>query len=122
MKKVTTRSTKITKAAANAGAVAFAPARSVPAKKPAAKTTRTTITAEIDVGFGNALYIRGEGPGLSWDKGVLMDCAADNKWIVTISDATTPVTLKFLLNDITWCVGNDYVVGPGESLITVPAF
>ena len=115
MKKTTTRNTKGAKAAAK-------PARKAPAKKPAVKTTRTTINAQIDVGFGNALYIRGEGPGLSWDKGLVMDCVADDQWIITISDATVPVVFKFLLNDITWCVGNDYVVEAGGSAALVPVF
>jgi hypothetical protein len=116
MKKTTTKNTKGPKAAA------ARPARKAPAKKPAVKTTRTTITAQIDVGFGNALYIRGEGPGLSWDKGLVMDCVADDQWIITISDATMPVVFKLLLNDITWCVGNDYVVEPGGSIALVPVF
>lgn len=124
MKKATTKNTKTTKAAAAAssGAAAAKPVRKAPAKKPAVKTTRTTITAQIDVGFGNALYIRGEGPGLSWDKGIVMDCVADDKWVITLSDAAMPVVFKFLLNDITWCVGNDYVVDPGASMTTVPVF
>lgn len=116
MKKTTTKNTKGAKAAA------AKPVRKAPAKKPAVKTTRATITAQIDVGFGNALYIRGEGPGLSWDKGLVMDCVADDQWIITISDATVPVVFKFLLNDITWCVGNDFVVEPGGSAVLVPAF
>jgi hypothetical protein len=115
MKKATTKNTKTAKTAAKS-------APKAPAKKPAVKTTRTTIAAQIDVGFGNALYLRGEGPGLSWDKGIMMDCVADDKWIVTISDATRPIVFKFLLNDMTWSVGNDYVVEPGASLTTVPVF
>ena len=116
MKKTTTKNINGSKAAA------ARPARKAPAKIPAAKTTRTTINAQIDVGFGNALYIRGEGPGLSWDKGLVMDCVADDQWIITISDATVPVVFKFLLNDITWCVGNDYVVEAGGSGSLVPVF
>ena len=81
-----------------------------------------TIEAKIDVGFGNALYVRGEGPGLSWDKGIMMDCVADDKWVITLSDAAKPVVFKFLLNDITWCVGNDCTVDPGASMTTVPVF
>jgi hypothetical protein len=108
MKKTTAKNTK--------------PVRKVPAKKPAIKPTLTTIMAQIDTGFGNTLYLRGEGSGLSWDKGIVMDCVADDRWVVALSDATTPVTFKFLLNDITWCVGNDYVVTPGESVTVVPSF
>src|SRR5579872_5239985 len=33
-----------------------------------------TIEAKIDVGFGNTLYLRGEGPGLSWTQGVPLTC------------------------------------------------
>jgi hypothetical protein len=121
MKKATTRNTKAAAAASSGGAAAKL-VRKAPAKKPAVKTTRTTIGAQIDVGFGNALYIRGEGPGLSWDKGIVMDCVADDKWIITVSDATRPIVFKFLLNDLTWCVGNDCIVDPGASITTVPVF
>ena len=124
MKKIRAKSTKSAKtaAAASPGRSAAIPARKAPAKKPAAQTTSTKITAQFDVGFGNTLYIRGEGPGLSWDRGVAMDCMADDVWTITISDATVPVVFKFLLNDITWCVGNDYVVEPGGSTEVVPSF
>ncbi len=93
-----------------------------PAKKAAVKTTSTKITAKIDVGFGNTLYVRGEGPGLSWDRGLAMDCIGDNEWTVTISDATVPVVFKFLLNDLTWCVGNDYTAEPGQGVTVEPSF
>lgn len=124
MKKITAKNSKSAKAAAAAspGGTAANSARKAPAKKPAARTTSTKITAQIDVGFGNTLYIRGEGPGLSWDRGLAMDCMADDAWTITISDATVPVVFKFLLNDMTWCVGNDYVVEPGGSTEVVPSF
>lgn len=96
--------------------------RKAPVKMPAAKATSTTIVAQINVGYGNSLYIRGEGPGLSWDRGLAMDCISDDKWSITISDATVPVTFKFLLNDITWCAGGDYVAEPGASFAVVPIF
>ncbi|MFA5057265.1 MAG: hypothetical protein WC485_04075 [Opitutaceae bacterium] len=116
MKKTTAKNAGITKAAA------AKPVRKAPAKKPSTRTTRTTITAQIDVGFGNALYIRGEGPGLSWDRGILMDCVADDQWLITISDAARPVVFKFLLNDSTWCVGSDYIVQAGGSAVIAPTF
>jgi len=119
MKKTTIKSTKPAKAAA---APPGGAARPAPAKKPAAKTTATKITAKFDVGFGNTLYVRGEGPGLSWDRGLPMDCVADDEWTITLSDATVPVVFKFLLNDITWCVGNDFTVEPGGTAEVVPVF
>jgi hypothetical protein len=132
MKKTTTRKTKTEKAAAAPAATPVAapireaafvkPVQTAPAKKPAVKTTRTTIVAKIDIGFGNALYIRGEGPGLSWDKGLAMDCVADSEWTATISDAMAPIVFKLLLNDITWCAGTDYSVEPGGSITIEPTF
>ena len=125
MKKTSARATKAAKPAGEAASPRRAAARTgstPPIKKPAPKPTLTTINAQIDVGFGNTLYIRGEGSGLSWDKGVVMDCVADDRWVITLSDAVTPVTFKFLLNDLTWCVGNDYVVPAGETVTIVPSF
>ena len=60
-------------------------------KKAAPKPLATKIEAQIDVRFGNALYIRGEGPGLSWESGVLMTCVSDDKWSTTINSATSLV-------------------------------
>ncbi len=124
MKKITAKNSKSAKTAATAspGGPAAGPARKAPAKKPAAKITSTKITAQFDVGFGNTLYVRGEGPGLNWDRGLALDCVSDDVWTITISDATVPVVFKFLLNDITWCVGNDYVVEPGGSVTVAPSF
>ncbi len=120
MKKTTAKTKKPAKIAGDP--LAAKPASQAPAKKPAVQPTLTTITAQTDVGFGNTLYIRGEGSGLSWDKGLAMDCTADDKWVVTLSDATGPLTFKFLVNDATWCAGNDYVVAPTETVTLVPSF
>jgi hypothetical protein len=118
MKKITTKTTKSKKPARP-----VAPTRvAAPAKKPASKTTSTKIVAQIDVGFGNTLYLRGEGPGLNWDKGLVMDCVGDNEWTITVSDAAKPIVFKFLLNDTTWCVGDDYLVDPGTTTTIVPVF
>jgi hypothetical protein len=122
MKKIASKNSKTAKTAAAPAAAVVKPVYKAPAKKPAAQTTRTTIVAKIDVGFGNALYIRGEGPGLSWDKGLVLDCVSDSQWAVTISDAVAPVVFKLLVNDITWSSGTDYSVEPGASLTLEPTF
>jgi hypothetical protein len=101
---------------------AATPAPAPVAKAPAKQVVDTTITAQIDVGFGNALYLRGEGPGLSWEKGVLLDCIADDRWSYTFSDAERPVVFKFLLNDVTWSTGEDFVAAPGSQSAFKPAF
>ncbi len=113
--------------------VAVTPAK--PAAKSAAKATakpdvkpvapaqiRTTITATIDIGFGNALYLRGEGAGLSWDRGLLMNCVSDDCWSLELSESARPIIYKFLVNDLTWSAGEDYTVGAGRSVKVVPTF
>ena len=80
----------------------------------------TVIHANVDIGFGNSLYVRGEGPGLSWDRGVAMDCVKDDLWAHTIEAAAKPIVFKFLVNDETWCTGDDYVVEPGNKITLVP--
>ncbi len=130
---------KTTKKAA-APAVAAPKATKAPAKAPAKKTATTVapaarrksaeqpeapatlITARVDIGFGNHLYLRGEGPGLSWDHGIAMDCIAADGWTSTLKGASAPVVFKVLINDLTWCAGNDYVVEPGQSVTVTPTF
>ena len=115
--------TKKAVAAKPAAAPAVAP-KPVPSVKPAKKAgpQPTQILANIDVSFGNTLYIRGEGPGLSWDRGQTLDCLKDDLWSFTIEAAAKPIIFKFLINDETWCTGDDYVVEPGNKITLVPTF
>ena len=91
-------------------------------KKTAPKAILTAITANIDVGFGNTLYLRGEGPGLSWDQGIVMECTGDAQWTIKLSESARPVVFKFLLNDRDWSTGEDYTAKPGASAVVAPAF
>jgi hypothetical protein len=126
-KKTTTKPLKSPAPATKTGKPA---AKKKPADKAAAlgvkpvatKPVTTTIAARIDVGFGNALYLRGDGPGLSWDKGLLMTCVADDCWQAVLGESSRPFTVKFLINDVTWSVGADFAVPSGESLTLTPAF
>jgi hypothetical protein len=88
----------------------------------AAVPVRTTITAAIDIGFGNALYVRGEGAGLSWDRGTLMNCVSDALWSLELAESARPVIFKFLVNDLTWSAGDDYVVAVGSDFNVTPSF
>lgn len=86
------------------------------------KVSVTTISANIDVGFGNTLYLRGDGHGLSWVKGVSLNCVTDEKWSVNVQGATKPFAFKFLLNDETWNVGEDYTIAQGKVGTFEPKF
>jgi hypothetical protein len=63
--------------------------------------TRLLVTAYI--GIGNRLFIRGEGPGLSWEKGVPLQFVSIGKWRWETSDASAPVKFKLYKNDETEC-------------------
>jgi hypothetical protein len=100
-----------------------APVASTPViKSIATKAAATTITARIDIGFGNALYLRGDGPGLSWEKGVAMNCLGSDLWEMTLPESPRVVIFKFLVNDLTWNTGADYSVASGESVVLTPEF
>ena len=113
---------KTTTAARKAPVSTPAPVRAPAVKKTAPKTINTVIAAHLDIGFGNLLYVRGEGPGLSWNKGVAMECVADDRWSLTLPESSRPVIFKFLLNDETWSAGEDYSAAPGINVILTPSF
>ena len=63
--------------------------------------TRLIVTAYI--GIGNRLFIRGEGPGLSWEKGVPLQFVSIGRWRWETNDATGPVQFKLYKNDEVEC-------------------
>jgi hypothetical protein len=101
---------------------AAAPAAAPAVKAVAPKPVKTVITAKIDIGFGNALFIRGEGAGLSWDRGLALDCVADDLWSISLGESARPIVFKFLVNDLSWSAGEDCVVVPGSSASFEPTF
>ena len=130
MKKTTKKATVEKAPAKKTAVVAKKPAAPVkkaasPAKKKpgvSVESPATFITANIDIGFGNHLFIRGSGPGLSWDHGVAMDCVGTGLWTIAIKEAALPVTFKVLVNDLSWSAGEDFVAAPGQSLTISPSF
>jgi hypothetical protein len=99
--------------------------KATPAPVTATNTSRvpaTVVSARIDVGFGNRLYIRGDGPGLSWDQGVPMECASSDTWTWTSAAASRPFAFKVLINDERWSNGDDFVASVGTENPVSPAF
>ena len=100
-----------------------APVKPASTLKPvASKSVVTTISVRVDVGFGNSLSIRGEGAGLSWDLGLLMDCVEDNLWRITLPESVRGHTYKFLVNDLTWSTGPDFTAVSGSNVTHTPEF
>ena len=134
---------KPVEAAKPAAAPAPAPASAKPAES--AKTTKpavsakaaksaapaktgapvTIIVAKHDAGYGNNLYIRGEGAGLSWETGALMKNVENDVWVWTTNEtAKGAISFKFLLNDSTehWSIGDNLSASTGETTTVIPYF
>lgn len=82
--------------------------------------TRLLVTAYI--GIGNKLYIRGDGPGLSWDKGVPMKFVSIGKWGWATDEATGPVACKLYKNDETVALSGEVFLEPGQHVEVTALF
>ncbi|MDE3084341.1 MAG: hypothetical protein KGJ37_03855, partial [Verrucomicrobiota bacterium] len=83
--------------------------------------TRLFVTSYI--GIGNKLFLRGEGPGLSWDKGVPLQFVSIGKWRWETHDAASPVRAKLYKNDDIECAAlGTLTVEPGRQAEVTAAF
>lgn len=73
------------------------------------------------MGFGNNLFVRGQGPGLSWEAGVPLKCIDSETWQWS-TPASNELKFKLLLNDTVWAQGEDLVATPGQRLRIAPRF
>jgi hypothetical protein len=77
----------------------------------------TRLLATAYIGIGNKLYVRGDGPGLSWEKGVPLQFVSIGKWRWETPDATAPVTVKLYKNDQQECAAlGPVTLEPGRQL------
>ena len=91
-------------------------------KTSAPKAAKTAIIANVDVGFGNSLYLRGEGAGLSWEKGTPLDNVSPYEWAFSTTKAKGEITFKFLINDEAWADGDNLTVAAGGTSVSSPVF
>jgi uncharacterized protein YoxC len=74
--------------------------------------TRLIVTAYI--GIGNRLFIRGDGPGLAWDKGVPLTFVSIGKWRWETNDAVSTIRFRIFKNDTVECTAlGEATVEPG---------
>ena len=99
-----------------------APAKKAAKKTVASKSSKTVVVANVDVGFGNLLYLRGDAPGLSWKKGVPMECKNNSSWSITMSGVKDTFEYKVLVNDLHWAVGSNDKAKPGSTNSSSPSF
>ncbi|MDR1528388.1 MAG: hypothetical protein LBS22_02265 [Puniceicoccales bacterium] len=69
-----------------------------------------SVIAKANIGFGNRLYIRGDGCGLSWNKGIAMKYANNDRWQWECKNVPPKTNFEFkvLINDETWSAGENY--------------
>ncbi len=85
-------------------------------------SSKTTIKVKFDVGFSNALYIRGEGKGLSWDHGILLKNTKADEWTWENNEAFGSYEFKILINDRIYENGKNHQLKAGESFSYTPNF
>lgn len=74
----------------------------------------TRLIATAYIGIGQKLYLRGDGPGLSWEKGVPLQFVSIGKWLWQSADATAPFAAKLYKNDQVECTGlGEITLKPG---------
>jgi hypothetical protein len=97
------------------------PAKAIEQSRSSDGATRLLVTAYI--GIGNRLFIRGEGPGLSWEKGVPLQFVSIGKWRWESSEPTSPVKYKLYKNDAVECTAlGEQQIDPGQQQEVAAAF
>jgi hypothetical protein len=87
-------------------------------------TRKSTVAVmKCDIGFGNTLFIRGEGAkNLSWDKGLALTFdEKEQAWCFRAS-GNRPIEFKVLINDSKWSEGENFVLSPGGKQTFEPIF
>ena len=75
----------------------------------------TVITVNALIGIGNTPYLRGDGAGLSQDKGIAMHYVEIGKWQYVITDLDETLNFSVLKNDITSPQGeSNFTINAGE--------
>ena len=82
----------------------------------------TAVVAKVKIGIGNKPFLRGEGPGLSWEEGVPMNFVEIGKWAWSPSDKDTPLVVQVYRNDEDPDPTGKHEVEPGQKLELSPDF
>jgi hypothetical protein len=82
----------------------------------------TTVVANVMIGIGNKPYLRGEGPGLSWDEGVSMNFIEIGKWAWSSPRKNASLIVQVYRNDQDPDKGGKIEVKSGQKLEITPDF
>jgi len=93
-----------------------------PKEDKAEKNGTTTVVANVMIGIGNKPYLRGEGPGLSWEEGVAMNFIEIGKWAWSPPRKNASLTVQVYRNDQDPDQGGKVEIRPGEKIEITPEF
>ena len=83
----------------------------------------TRLLATAYIGIGNRLFIRGDGPGLSWERGVPLQFVSIGKWRWETNDASASIRVKLYKNDEQECTAlGEQTLEPGHLQEMTAAF
>jgi len=85
-------------------------------------TDKARVTVKYDVGFSNALYIRGEGANLNWNCGIKMNNICCDEWIWECEVPFHTCAFKVLINDQYYELGGNHIMEQGSHLEYTPHF
>ena len=86
------------------------------------KAKTVTVYVKADIGWGNKMFIRGEGACLSWSKGMQMICVSNDMWMWKCDTNDTSIAFKMLINDEIWSSGDNYSMDSGTEITITPTF
>ncbi len=93
-----------------------------PEKRKASKRPVSRVTVRFDVGFSNNLFIRGEGAGLSWERGVLLKNVGPDEWVWEPEFGGNACEFKVLINDQIYEAGENHRLKEGAQIQYTPKF
>ena len=131
--KKSTKSTAV-KTTATKKVTKKAPTQKAPVKKTTAKASvkrtrkktapKTRVDVHFDVGYGNTLYLRGNGPNLSWNQGVALKNSGPGQWTWETEVVAEGIEFKVIINDneTHFESGDNRRVSKGATLRYTPNF
>jgi hypothetical protein len=98
------------------------PIKEVAEKTKTSQTGTTAVVANVMIGIGNKPYLRGEGPGLSWEEGVAMNFIEIGKWAWSPPRKNASLTVQLFRNDNDPDQSGKIEVKAGEKIEITPDF
>lgn len=85
-------------------------------------TELSRVEIEYDAGFGNTLFIRGEGAMLKWDQGAPLKNEKTDLWVWETTSPFESCRFKILINDVQYEIGENHSLTYGGTIRYTPKF